>query len=321
MLAAVEIYNKPRIAYREEVTVILAMNAWELLLKGIVSKSGKSIFLPKKRTEPYRTLSLKQAMDAATKSTAWPSDISRGAITSNLSLLKTYRDNTVHFYNSPDMPSLIYCLLQPAILNFRDVLASVFDKSLAGSFSWDILPLAAAHPFDPISYLGGNPTSDAGQTAAMQELLAQVRDVVIDLDDVENEVHRVVAVISAKFESVKNSSASDVVVGISDALTESAVIVTSKLDPNKSHPLRQKDALERLVARKDLNKFGWEAVVWRYRLRDRADFCWIAHEGGLVKWSNEALSFVRSLSKNDVEEARSSYSRHLKTHSARRRRA
>ena len=33
MLASVEIYNKPNFAYREESFSILAVNAWELLLK------------------------------------------------------------------------------------------------------------------------------------------------------------------------------------------------------------------------------------------------------------------------------------------------
>jgi len=33
MLAAIEVYNKPIFEYREETYAILAVNAWELLLK------------------------------------------------------------------------------------------------------------------------------------------------------------------------------------------------------------------------------------------------------------------------------------------------
>ena len=33
MLSAIEIYNKPDFAYREETFAILAINGWELLLK------------------------------------------------------------------------------------------------------------------------------------------------------------------------------------------------------------------------------------------------------------------------------------------------
>jgi len=54
MLAAVEIYNKPRIEYREESSVILLLNAWELILKALLSKNGMSIFYKKKRKEHIR---------------------------------------------------------------------------------------------------------------------------------------------------------------------------------------------------------------------------------------------------------------------------
>lgn len=38
MLAAIEIYNKPNIEYREDTFAILAVNAWELLLKAVKFK-------------------------------------------------------------------------------------------------------------------------------------------------------------------------------------------------------------------------------------------------------------------------------------------
>jgi len=56
LVAAVEIYNKPAIEYRDEAFAILVVNAWELLLKAVLAKGKKDIFYPKKRGEPYRTL-------------------------------------------------------------------------------------------------------------------------------------------------------------------------------------------------------------------------------------------------------------------------
>ena len=44
IMAAVEIYNKPAIEYREECFVILLINAWELFLKAVLSKNRKSIY-------------------------------------------------------------------------------------------------------------------------------------------------------------------------------------------------------------------------------------------------------------------------------------
>lgn len=98
ILAAVEIYNKPRIAYRNECVVILLLNAWELLLKALLSKNGKSIFYPKERKKSYRTVSLTDALARAQKD--FPTSIPMLPVQRNVELLETYRNNAVHFYNA-----------------------------------------------------------------------------------------------------------------------------------------------------------------------------------------------------------------------------
>ena len=46
LVAAIEIYNKPMFEYRDECTVILLLNAWELLTKAILSKEQDVNLLP-----------------------------------------------------------------------------------------------------------------------------------------------------------------------------------------------------------------------------------------------------------------------------------
>jgi len=41
MLSAIELYNKPNFQYREETFAILAVNAWELLLKAIILRQNR----------------------------------------------------------------------------------------------------------------------------------------------------------------------------------------------------------------------------------------------------------------------------------------
>ena len=41
MLSAIEIYNKPNFKYREETFAVLAINAWELLLKAYILKVNR----------------------------------------------------------------------------------------------------------------------------------------------------------------------------------------------------------------------------------------------------------------------------------------
>ena len=95
MMAAVEIYNKPIFQYRDECTVILLLNAWELLLKALLSKNKKSVFYPKKRNRPYRTLSWRDALSRG--EAYFPATIPRLPVRRNLELLGIYRDNAVHF--------------------------------------------------------------------------------------------------------------------------------------------------------------------------------------------------------------------------------
>ena len=42
LLAAIEIYNKPQIAYRDECFVILLLNPWDLIVKAVLAKNRTS---------------------------------------------------------------------------------------------------------------------------------------------------------------------------------------------------------------------------------------------------------------------------------------
>jgi hypothetical protein len=165
LLSGIEIYNKPRFAYRDEVVVILTLNAWELLLKAIISKSGGRIFYKKRKGEPYRTLSLSDALTRAQHCSLWSEHLSGLAVSENLSMLQTYRDNAVHYYNSPGFASVIYALMQTAIINFKDLLSSAFGKDLTEEITWHLLPLGVRLPVDPIDFLSPDPPMGAGLRA------------------------------------------------------------------------------------------------------------------------------------------------------------
>ncbi len=55
MLSAIELYNKPDFKYREDAFAILAVNAWELLLKSQLFKCHKYSFKSICKTEPLKT--------------------------------------------------------------------------------------------------------------------------------------------------------------------------------------------------------------------------------------------------------------------------
>lgn len=148
MLAAIGIYNKPRIDYRDETFVILLLNAWELALKALLSRNARSIYYPKRRGMPYRTYALADALEKAEP--LFPASLSRLSVRRNVELLSTYRDNATHFYNRPGFGVLVYALAQQSILNYVTLLRDVLGVSLSAEITWHLLPLGLQPPLDPI---------------------------------------------------------------------------------------------------------------------------------------------------------------------------
>ena len=118
LLAAIEVYNKPAFAYREETFSILALNAWELLLKAKLvadnnndprciyiyeprqtkeGKASKKLFLKKNRSGHFHTLTLGQAIVELDKKA---STRLSPAIKANLDALIAIRDTAVHYIHA-----------------------------------------------------------------------------------------------------------------------------------------------------------------------------------------------------------------------------
>lgn len=64
-LLSLEIYNKPTIRYRLESFCFFFTNAWELMLKAYLlegTKSEKSIFYPKEKNKPRKSIAVRDAL-------------------------------------------------------------------------------------------------------------------------------------------------------------------------------------------------------------------------------------------------------------------
>ena len=117
LLSAIEIYNRPDFSYREEAFAILALNAWELLLKGAVlsenrndlrslyvyerrrTKSGewnKRRFIKRNRTGNAHTKGLTRLISELDGN---PVRRLPPAVRRNLMALSEIRDNAVHYIN------------------------------------------------------------------------------------------------------------------------------------------------------------------------------------------------------------------------------
>lgn len=318
-MAAIEIYNKPMFEYRDECTVILILNAWELTLKAVLSKNKKSVFYPKQRNQPYRTLTWQDALSRG--KTFFPNKIHSLPIQRNLELLGTYRNNAVHFYNAKDFGVVLYALAQTAIINFRDLLQEVFEIDLAEQITWQLLPIGIRPPVDVVSYISGK--SGAATNTATRQFLSELAKAVDDVKERKQDTGRLLSVFSVKLESIKKIGEADVVVAIRKGSTQDGPLsIVRTQDPNKSHPLRQTEILKSIefLHGKRFSSYTFQAIVWKYNLKKKSQFCWMASEGVLTRYSNDILSFIRGLTVSDVDASLTDYRDFLQSRSTKRRR-
>lgn len=300
LLAAVEIYNKPQMPYRDECFVILLLNAWELLLKAILSKKHISIYYRKKRNEPYRTITWADALKKCQQYFSY----NAMPITKNIELLSTYRDNAVHFYNQGEMGVLIYSLAQTAVVNFRDIAETQFGENIGDEMTWQLLPIGIKTPVDPISFLKKKRDTTTDKSPIGQ-FIVRLADATKEVEDGGGDTGRLMTVFTLKLESTKKITNADVVVGVTGAQEGLITTIVKPSDPNVTHPYRQKEMVAALKEKfgTDFSPHKYQCLVWRYKIKEQPHYCWRAASGVLTLYSADALTFLKKLSISDVETA------------------
>lgn len=156
--AAVEVYNKPGFSYREETFAILALNAWELLLKGKVLKDagndvralrvyeprvlkggGKStkLYAKRNRTDNFHSISFFECVRRLSGSGTLPAEVF-----ANLDALVAIRDNSVHYVTpSGRLARQAQELAAASIKNFVLLDRHWFGRDLSSALNL-ILPLS-----------------------------------------------------------------------------------------------------------------------------------------------------------------------------------
>jgi hypothetical protein len=158
MVSAIEVYNKPDFKYREETFAILAINAWELLLKAkwLTDNENKikSLYVTEKKFktngDPYKypkvkltacgnpfTHSLDYLSKKLNESGKLPSPVQI-----NLDALREIRDSSVHFYNRHDLFALqLQEVGSATVKNYVVVSQEWFNVDLK-KFNFYLMPLA-----------------------------------------------------------------------------------------------------------------------------------------------------------------------------------
>jgi hypothetical protein len=177
MLAAIEIYNKPSFPYRAESFTILAVNAWELLLKskwladhdnrmstlyvrlggGTKRKRIKKTAAGNSMTYGLNFLANKLGEAKVLDDNAWR----------NLTVLGELRDSAVHFYHqNPEFESHLQGVGAAAVRNFRYAVVDWFNEDLS-TYNISLMPIA---------FFGSNVVNTAIATREEKRFLKFVAD-------------------------------------------------------------------------------------------------------------------------------------------------
>jgi len=307
MLSAIEIFNKPRISYRDEVTVVLVVNAYELLLKAILRNAGKNIFYRKRRKEPYLTLSLDDCIKRMHNFKLW-GNLDGEAVAANVLTLAEYRNRAIHLYNSKDLATLVYLLMQQSVINFKDLLLQTFGKDISKEMTWQLLPLGAAPPPEDVSFLDPKPARPAVQEA--QDFIDHLRTRVEKIEESDGDPGRVATVYDVHMQSVKKYNSRDLLVGV-DQGTDGRIIFKDR-DARDTHPYTMQTMIDRAneLRKNDprtITSYDYQAMCWKHDLRNDSKFYWKHENQPTALWSEAAAVWFSKLDNNQLAEARKQY--------------
>lgn len=315
MLAGVEVYNKPRMAYRDEVTVMLIVNAWELALKATLRKANKSIFYPKRRGYRYLSIGLDDALSRVTTASLWPPAVDGISASANIKALSVYRDRAIHLYNAEGLGAVIYPFLQQNVLNFRDFMLARFKRDLADSMTWQLLPLGATAPAEAVQFMRVD--KNATMVAEVEDFIGELRSLMDAAQSAGGDLSRVATVYDIHMQSIKKTTSADLVVAVSP--TAAGQIAIRKSDPSQTHPHRASELIVRVngkrVGRK-INNYDHRAICWKERLRENPKFAWRHRDSAVDVWSGAAVTYLVSLTDAQFDSARADYGQHLKVRKA-----
>lgn len=265
---ALETVNRLSIQYRIETFAYLICNAWELLLKAkIIHDAGKrrAIYYKKKRGEPRRSLSLRDALRRVIPDENNP-------VRRNLDRIAELRDEAVHLVISQVPPEVI-SLFQACVINYHTQLGEWFEVSLS-----DFVPvgmMAITYDLSPEQLDLQNPRlkRHLGREAvqfltAYQEALQQDEASLGGSAQFSIPINYSLALVSKPADA-------DIVLTKGPGGSAATIVEVPK-DPGRTHPLRRKEATQllnqSLPADGHVTPYDVECVVEVHGVTKRPEF-------------------------------------------------
>jgi len=221
MFAAIEIHNKPIFAYRYEVSILLLINAWELLLKAYIYKYLKKVKLFQKdgRTKPF---------DECVGCVAANLGKDFESVKESLETLYKYRNKVAHFY-SERLDTILFSLMKANVGFYVEFILKHFKVDLSLETNLILLPIGFVKPLSPIEFLS-NKSSLAN---APKEVIEFIDGIVESSKRLKkaNIKDSILVDYRMNLTNEKRIKNADIIAGITNAQPQAAILkIESSLD-------------------------------------------------------------------------------------------
>ena len=157
MVAGIEVYNKPGFPYRNESFTILAINAWELLLKAkwleLHNNNKRSLYIYERRAIKSGKRSTKEYIKRTRSKSPFTHELGylarqlvtrkvlHPSATQNIDIMLEFRDCATHFLNeNPSFENRLYEISAACVKNFANVAREWFGREVT-EFDIHLMPL------------------------------------------------------------------------------------------------------------------------------------------------------------------------------------
>lgn len=305
-LLALELYNKPTIAYRTESYAILVTNAWELLLKAHLyeTSGGKtlSIFRKKVRGQDRRSIPLDDCLRKV-----FPDD--NNAVRKNIDFVSSLRNEATHLVIE-DFSPYYSRVFQSCVLNYLNHVELWFKLKRREELAPGFLNLIVSD-------------HEPNMTVIRKQVNRENYDRLLGWQERFRNLEKLgkegAISIQYKIAIVKPNQKSDIVL-MSGASGKQHVIVERTRDPDQTHPYRQKELLNRLSCLMPGVGFStYDLRAYMYATRHGADnneFHWKSKYGVRQYSELVALDIAKTMksSPSKLINWRKIYGQHLGQH-------
>lgn len=283
-LLSLEIYNKPTIQYRLESFCFFFTNAWELMLKAYLlegTKSEKSIFYPKEKNKPRKSIAVRDALKRL-----FPNE--KDPIRKNIEDIAGLRDSATHLVVQ-ELESVYVGLFQAGVLNYIQKLKEWFGVSVTEKISPAMLSLIFdIERVNPVILRKkhGKEIADFFITKA-----GEIESNITSLSDKKYCIS-----VEYKLALVKNPKDADITLSTGPQGKFSGTIIEVPKDPSLTHPFRQIDCIkqikERIAKEIVFNSYDFQAILHKEKMRGNSKYHYKYKAFGNNSYSPELIDFI-----------------------------